>query len=216
MMSDPASVTIDTDDVKSCVNTNLITLDDYTEEDDPIIMYTPNSKMKFEKAICSTKEELVAYFEAFRDSSVPDNIMSIYTTPRDFNVAGYGGKPTGRIVVKLPVNNIYITLGSMKRMLTESSARTWYALPLFGGKRRRVGNLKGLFGSSMNHGQIQGFVIYKVYSKEEIDNKVEVKETQTDYPKFLVENTRTLYEIVGEDGEIDIAFVNGIIDEIVS
>jgi hypothetical protein len=215
LTSDPMSVTVEVDDVKSCVNTNLITLEDYTEDDEPIIMYTPDSNGKFQKAICSTKEELVAYFEAFRGTSVPDNIMTIYTTPNDYNVSGYGGQPTGRIVVKMPVNNIYITLGSMKRMLHEKTS-TWYAIPLFGGKRRRVGNLKGLFGSSMNHGQIQGFVIYKVYSKKEIDNKVEVKETQSDYPKFLVENTRTLYEIVGEDGEVDVQFVNGIIDEIIS
>jgi hypothetical protein len=122
--------------------------------------------------------------------------MTIYTSPAFPTESGHGSEPTGKIVVKLPMNNIYVTLGSMKRVMS-SNINQWYAMPLFGAKRRRVGNLKGLFAASMNHGQVPGFLIYKLYTKEEILSNIEVKEDDDDYPLFLVESAKELYELMG-------------------
>jgi len=201
VVSDNKSIIHSGNHVKNCTNASVITLDDYTQQDDPIIIYTPNSQKKFEKGICITKEELVDYLK-----NTLDSMMTIYTTPSDRNVAGLGGKPTAKIVVRLPVNNIYITMGSMERILRENNInKTWYALPLFGGKRRRVGNLQGFFGASMNHGQIPGFLIYKIFTENEIKRNVQVKETGSDYPVFLVENAFLLDQIVGRLSSEDLA-----------
>lgn len=78
-----------------------------------------------------------------------------------------------------------------------SNSQSWYALPIYGNKRRRVGNLKGLFAASMNHGQIPGMIIRKLYTKEEIISNIEVKEDEDDYPLFFVESAKELYELLG-------------------
>ena len=51
----------------------------------------------------------------------------------------------------------------------------WYALPLYGGKRRRIGNISELYAQSMNHGQIPGYIVYKLFTKDEIEQGVIVK-----------------------------------------
>lgn len=200
--------------VSSCTNDNLITLEPY-DTGDPIFMYIPNSRMKFEQAICSTKDELTTYYNSMKGTSVPDNIMAIFTSPEDSDVNGYGGKPTGKIIVKLPVNNIYVTMGSMKRMLSDTANKTWYLLPLFGGKRRRVGNIKGIFGASMNHGQIPGFIIFKAFTKDEIKRGVKVEESVSDYPTFLLEHARSLFILVGGEEGLTPTFIDGLIHDIV-
>lgn len=200
--------------VDSCMNENLITLESYTEDDEPILIYVPNSQNLFDKSVCSTKEELVQYFRTFEDSLTPDNIMSIYSRG-DNDVSGHGSEPTGKIVVKLPVNNIYVTFGSMQRVLQSNSNKTYYALSLFGSKRRRIGNLKGLFGASMNHGQIPGMTIFKLYTRDEIMQGVQAKEDDTDYPYFFVETSKSLFDILGGEKKVNIAFVKGLIKQLI-
>ncbi len=142
-----------------------------------------------------TLEELTASLKSELDVFPPTNLMTIYTSPTDFNDVGYGAKPTGKIIFKLPVNNIFITLGSLQKILSNKNIKNYYLLPLYNGKRRRVGNLKGLFGSSMNHGQVPGFVIYKVYTLDEIKNNIIIKESSTDYPLFLYDNMTPLIDL---------------------
>jgi hypothetical protein len=211
LRSNSEEITREGSDTESCTNDNLITLEPYTKDDEAIVVYLPNKENKFEKAICSTHLELTEYLRSGEGTSTPDSIMAIYTRPRVINPSGYGSKPSGRIVVKLPVNNVYITMGSMERIMGGGGNKIWYALPLFGGKRRRIGNLKGLFGRSMNHGQVPGFQVYKVYTKEEIRSGVVVEEDNGDYPIYEVENTKSLYDIIGEENINDI-FVKGLID----
>jgi hypothetical protein len=153
--------------------------------------------------------------------------MTIYTTPKysDEYLTGVSGKPTGRIVVRLPQNQIYVTSGSVKRMLS-SNIKEWYALPLFGGKRRRIGNLRGIFGSSMNHGQIPGFIVYKLYTKDEILKNIIVEENEDDYPMtFTFDKFKTLLDIFDEKDDkfknkqgiaIFQNFINAIIKNIVT
>lgn len=129
-------------DVSKCLDQNLIMLEPYTQDDNPFLIYLPNSKGKFTNPNCTTKEELEQYFKTFIGNAVPDNIMTIYTSPAFPKESGHGSEPTGKIVVKLPMNNIYVTLGSIIRVMS-SKNQSWYALPIYNGKRRRVGNLKG-------------------------------------------------------------------------
>ena len=180
-----------------CSNDNLISLETYTSEDKPILLYSLNSQNKYERALCITLEELTESIKSDLNVFPPNNFMTIYTSPNDSNVAGYGTKPTGKIVFKLPVNNIFITLGSLESILSkkEQFIKEFYIQPLFNGKRRRLGNIKGIFGASMNHGQVPGFVINKIYTKDEIKNNVIVKESYTDYPTFICENMTPLIDL---------------------
>ena len=149
-------------------------------------MYTVkilNSRNKFDVGVCSTKEELIKTLELDLDYEyAPSNIMSICTSPRDSDPSGIGAKPTIRIVIKITINNIFVTLGSVHRIMKESDNKVWYALPMFDGKKRRIGNISGITGSSMNHCQLPGFTIYKLYTKNEIINRVKVKQELSDYP----------------------------------
>jgi len=171
---------------KNCSDkTNYLTSDDYTDEDysDMYTIKILNSQNKFNLGTCSTKKELITSLKTDTTFNyAPSNIMSIYTSPADGNPSGYGAKPTTRILVKITVGNFFVPLGSVKRILKENN-KTWYALPMFNGKKRRVGNIAGVIGSSMNHGQTPGFTIYKLYTKDEIVNRVKVVENvHTDYP----------------------------------
>ncbi len=164
---------------ENCMNDNLITLESYTQEDEPIMIYVLNTKNIFEKAICITKYEWNNYFKSDIDNlkkypdtdeyllnRIPMNIMSLSTTPYDKNITGYGSRPTGEFVIKLPINQMYITYNSCFNIKQEYKYnKIWYALPLF---KRRITNLKGIIGQSMNHGQIPGFVIYKLFKRNEI------------------------------------------------
>ena len=71
-----------------------------------------------------------------------------------------------------------------------------------------------MFGASRNHGQVPRFSIYKLFTRQEIKDNVKVEETSTDYPIFLFNNTKKLYDIIG--GEVTIPFVDGIINYLLS
>jgi hypothetical protein len=103
--------------------------------------------------------------------------------------------------VKLPFNNIYVTWGSVRRIFTDSNQRGWYAVPLFGGKRRRVGNVNGIFtGIGVTHGQTPGQTIHKLYSHDEVfsllsGGVLHVREEPNDYPLWFVDASKRLAEI---------------------
>jgi outer membrane protein assembly factor BamB len=65
--------------------------------------------------------------------------------------------------------------------LIREKKKIWYALPLIGGKKRRIGNLSGTYGINMNHGQVPGFQVFKLFSREDIKTGVRVEETLADY-----------------------------------
>lgn len=97
---------------------------------------------------------------------------------------GRGGRVSTKIVFNMPFR-MFITLGSLERILTEHR-KVWYALPLYGDKRRRIGNLNSRFGVGENHGQVPSFKIYKLYTKEEVTGGIQVVESiQTDYPLVI-------------------------------
>ncbi|NBP00494.1 MAG: hypothetical protein EBU90_10300 [Proteobacteria bacterium] len=178
------------DQPTDCSNTSLITLEDYTKDDSPVRVYLPKSSGEFEKALCFTLDELKYHLQSDLTNTYPNNIMAICTRPSNSqsNTTGHGAQPTHKIVVKLPVGNLYVTLGSIFEII-KNHTKPLYALPLYSGRKRRIGNVKGVYGASMNHCQTPGFNVYKIYQKEPLQNGTNVVEDSTD---FLDENVQSL------------------------
>ena len=184
----------------------------YTQEDPPMQIYTLNSKYTFEKSSCLTYDELFSYIGTGKNTKAPEVLQTIYECDFKCEDNGKHSYATGKLIVKIPPNNIYVTLGSIERMIkSHTHIKHWYALPLY---KRRIGNLDELFSSSRNHGQIPGFLIYKLFTKEEIKNGITVRETKLDYPIFLYNESKHLHQIIGS--EVTIPFVNGIIDHLLN
>lgn len=186
-------------DDKNCPNDSIITLTPYDSDDDQLcIIKIQNSEGIFHNGHCFTKNELRGWINS-DFNQLPTNIMSIFTKPRikENLLNGCSGNATGRLVVRLP-DNMYVTLGSADKILHNEN-KIWYALPLFGGKKRRVGNLASICGMGMNHGQIPGFKIYKLFKRDEIKMGVVVKETPEDYQLslFMASHITPLLEILG-------------------
>lgn len=216
---DDSSLTDDSSWIsESCVNESPITLLPYDNNDleDLFTIKLPNKRGKFKTGSCLTREEFSQSLLSDLEKERPEYIMSVYTTPpkeQDL-VTGFTGKPTIRLVVRIISNQIYITLGSAKRVFTEQE-KTWYALPLFGGKRRRLGNITGTYGSSMNHGQVPGFVIYKLFTRQEIERGAQAIDTLEDY-LILPEQLHFLPFINGSDPVSLSNFTRDIVYEIIN
>jgi hypothetical protein len=189
------------DCLKNVINQNPITLEEYTLQDLPIFVHIPNSKNVFEKVLCTTRDELLQYSSAIESLNVSRKqqvvtscLMCIQTAPlnpvyQDDYTTGISGKPTNRLLVKLPMNNMLVTLGSFERLVDSNPFEKWYAMPLYGGKRRRIGNVNGFFGMGFNHGQIPGHVVYKLYRERDFDESssgITPRETPRDYPMYLL------------------------------
>lgn len=210
--------------MSKCLNESPITLSEYDNSDysELFIIYLLNNSGKFEKGSCLRKDELIELLKSDiikDDAKPPNNIMSIYTTPvskykHDF-LTGLTGKPTAKLVVRIPSNNIYVTYGSITNILN-SKNKEWFALPLYGGNRRRVGNIMGIYGSSMNHGQAPGFIIYKLLSKQEVENNKLINETRDDYPQiYLVDSMKPLHDILNEMMIPMKIFINKMINDLI-
>jgi hypothetical protein len=205
--------------LSKCLNDSPVTLSNYDETDlnDLFVIYVPNKQGKFIKGSCLRRDELKDVLKSDLDT-IPSYIMSIYKTPSsnrtDDLLTGMTGKPTGKIIVRIPTNQIYVTFGSLKRILSIAN-KEWYALPLYGGKSRRVGNLGGIYGSSMNHGQVPGFQIYKLFTKHDIENSIVSEEKPDDFPHvYQYDTMKSLFELVG-DTPVNI-FIHNILNELIN
>ena len=164
------------DSKNECKNQNFITLDDYTNDDPGLfsIKVFDLKHQSFGTGTCITKEEIKQWTEN------ENNVMSLYSKPpKEFlnDASGKGTKPLDKQVFLLPNNNIYVTWKSIDKLMNETNfPAKYYAIPLFEGKRRRIGNMDRNFGVSRNHGQLDGSVIYKLYSKAELKNITVIKE----------------------------------------
>lgn len=195
-----------------CGNVSLVMGEEYDEKsNDTVKLYLllSDNKRFAENAMCISKDEMRQYLQTDKDT-VPTNIMSLW---RGGEVNGVGGKPSYKMVVKVPPNNVYVTLGTFIRIMHESHEKL-YLIPLYGGKRRRIGNIEGIIGVSMNHGQIPGTIIYKGYTKDELKNPIKVKETSRDYPLLFDRKTRREKEITLQSEMRNIG--NEIIDYLIS
>ena len=150
---------------EKCLNTSITSLMPYDADDykDIIFIKMLDSKNHFATGNCITRNEFkqslsIDITNHISVDSPPVNLMCIYTSPPNGNVTGQGCRATNNIFVKLPLNNMFIALESAKRLFREKENHTFYAIPLFGGKRKRIGNLTEFYGSSVNHGQTPGFI----------------------------------------------------------
>lgn len=164
----------------------------------PVYIFMPNSSGMYSRPNCTTLEELEAMLRSDLDRDSKTYLWSIYSYVRPSDGSGWGSKPTGKIVVKMPFNNIYVTWGSVHKLFGGGSTR-WYAVPLFGGRRKRVGNVHGIFyGIGVTHGQIPGHIIYKLYSYDEVMSQpvLHVREESSDYPFWFVDASKKLVELI--------------------
>ena len=171
-----------TDDISSCPNNDIITLEPYDINlSDVFTIYYLNSMKKFSTGSCISKSQMKDYIKS-EDDEFPSLLSTIW---KGGDKTGVGGKPTCKFIIKMPPNNIWITLGSFDKMMN-SSEKKWYLLPLYSNKRRRIGYK---YGISANHGQIPGSYIYKSFTKEEIMDNIVVKETDYDFPLYVKDLT---------------------------
>lgn len=182
----------------ACANDDLISMEPYKSIEETIQIFTLNNQNEYKTSACISYSELYSLLKSDNDSIInqkdpmPLVIKSIYQVPLDgsCDTSGRGCIATGKIVIKMPPNNIYITHGSFMRILSRPE-HEWYALPLYGGKKRRIGNVSEIYASSVDHGQVPGYRVYKLFTKTEIEQGVEVKVTFPD----TVEDQINSYEI---------------------
>jgi hypothetical protein len=179
----------DADFSNLCLYDNFLTGEPYSYSKDLLMVHLPNSQGIFPvNGECLNLEGLSGAISSaltINEYNKPnlDIINCLWTTPKDFNPAGFGGYPTSLVFIKLPLAVVlWVTLSSIVK-LTDNIGKQqhWYAVPLFGGLKRRVGNIRGIFGISMNHGQGDGNVVYKLYSRKEILAGITADITDDDY-----------------------------------
>jgi hypothetical protein len=121
------------------------------------------------------------------------------------DLAGRGGNAGYKLFIKLPPNNILITLKSYLRIQKEIDTKEWYALPLFNNSKILVGNLLGITTEiSISHGQSPGSIIYKLYTKSEIENEqLSVVEDEDEYDTINVKITRDQHDklLISDDNQ---------------
>lgn len=184
---------------KNCRACESVAGEDFSKDNyNNIVAIKVLSDKKFSKGHCVLKDELKKTlqidknlgFDEYEMPITPTTIFSLWSlkTQQAFGstAMGLGSAPLGKLVVKLPLSfNMYITLGSAIRIL-QGNTNVLYAIPIFGGKRRRIGNVYGRTNIvSTLHGQVPGSLIYKLYTKKDIKKGVNAEEHKHD---FYVEN----------------------------
>jgi hypothetical protein len=80
-----------------------------------------------------------------------------------FDAEGFGGKPSCRFVVRVPLyNNIFVTAKSVYRIAQGPLNMKAYRLG-----RKRLGGANGFINESMLHGQYPGRMVYIIGQKME-------------------------------------------------
>jgi hypothetical protein len=117
--------------VEHCRTQTIFDLEDYTQEDNPFMVYFLNAANKYvPSAQCFTVEEFKAFLATDLNIEFPDNMMAINTRPQiskgeddpTYSMNGFGTNPTGQIVIKLPIG-MYVTYGSARRLISESDVK---------------------------------------------------------------------------------------------
>jgi len=204
-----------------CRNTNDITLEPFNADDleDLVIIRMRDSTGEWQKqGVCFDRDMLrqnteVTAFEEVKKNS-PDVDTGRYTSVmaswvpdgsgRALTDSGKNGAPGRRIFVRLPTGT-YITLGSYIKIMC-SRNREFFMKPLYQGRSIRLGNMYGLAMESQNHGQRGGFVVNKVFTKQEIHNRKRAVETDDEYHtiKRKTWDDILFHRKYEEDGEVQI------------
>jgi hypothetical protein len=207
--------------MKNCISCyDLYTMENLSDKDNIIsIKKYDHIKQKLDKGICIDVDQIKQMIKSNIGEAVPPNFFSIYTKrpgAKD-TMGGHGTYPINKIVIKIDVQGpMYITLGSLYTLLKASDAMIdeFYAVPLFGGKRRRIGNLEGAFYQSSHHGQIPGFIIYKIYTKRELKEGViaDIKKDDFVFPIYIARAMNEMLTLFQDTPQIRIEVINSIIE----
>lgn len=205
---------------------SMVTLDAFDDEDYPdlvsIKVYDVDSS-KFGKGHCIPKPDLAGMLRSDIGSEMPKYIFSLYKKRPDASsagsLAGLGSAPSNQFVVQLNAGtlSIFVTLGSIHKLL-KTTEKVLYAAPLYGGKRRRIGNIAGrLTVVGANHGQIPGFRVYKLFTREEVEAGVEVSTGENDFviPMTICKKVEELIDVFADTSRIRQIVVDEIIQHIV-
>lgn len=198
MSNDGMSITLDSDSDMSiesrCENdSSYFDMEKFKNDDEVITIKFPNTNGTFSKGFCMRREELKQYIQTDLNSGDISNVMTLWSN-RSHDTVGYGNHPSGKIVISIPPYNQFITMKSFTKLfdVIYSLDDVFYAMPLYNGKRRRVGNVYGNFTISRHHGQIPGFVIYKLYTKNELKYTTKIKPDDDEFVLSLnVSNTNS-------------------------
>jgi hypothetical protein len=211
---------------KNCsVCKSMVTLDKFTDEDYHDIVsvkvYDIENE-KFGKGHCISKPDMEGMLRSDIGSDYPKYIYSLYKKREDAvserTIAGHGSAPSNQFVVQLNIDDlsIYVTLGSIHRLL-HASEKIYYAAPLYGGKRRRLGNIPGsMTVVGANHGQIPGFRIYKLFTADEIRAGVEVSIGENDFimPMTISKKVEDLVSVFSDTSRIRQIVMDEIIEHL--
>lgn len=191
----------------NCANDiDYVTMETLTHDllmnDDLFVIKTLTSDNKFKKGVCELKSQLIETLvnnrntANYKNNIPPQNIKCIWNrktniTPSDeYLLNGRCCQSTSMFVFKLTLN-MHITMQSLIDILS-SENQVWYAVPIFGNKRKRVGNVfNNPYIISADHGQIPGKIIYKLFTKEQIKAGKSFKETNlTPFDSLLFNDLR--------------------------
>lgn len=178
---------------KKCGNDDPISLMPFESDDykDLITVRVPNRTGKFvKKGACIRRADILQYLLSdnvhfdFADPTrldIPQTVLAFWDGyPMDQR--GMGGHAKKKLFIKLPPNNIMITYKSFMRIMREGNVHEWFAVPMYNGAEIRLGNILSLFAVSSTHGQLPGSVIYKLYTREEIEKpNFAIKETKDEF-----------------------------------
>ena len=228
--NDPDEKTLSKDN-KKWVEANCLSCQDiatqynYTPEQwsDLVSIKQLDSKGKFKLSQCISikyfKESLkrdLSSFEQFNRKNF-QTIFSIYKLKNE-NLQesdlrrGLGTRPTNILLFKLdlPSGKLFIDLESAYKLI-HNKTKELYALPLYGGLRRRVGNLKGsLMEISTDHGQIDGYKIYRLLTRSEIENEMEI-----DFELQLLIESQKLLQLAYKDNETNTLMISNVVNYII-
>lgn len=195
---------------RNCAScSNVVTLEAFTPEQErslaSIKLFNEDTKQFAPLGECVSVEDVKDMLRSDIGNPSPQYVYSLYSLkPNTQHLSeselrrGMGTEPSQRTVFKLVLGNatLFVTAGSMIHLLRSKTPATLYAVPLFGGKPRRVGNVMGqLLGVGTNHGQIPGYKIYKLYSAETLvhSKSATVDEFDFDPPSFVIGKMTELY-----------------------
>ena len=97
-----------------CTNVDIINMENYdTNSEDVFTIFYLNNLNKFSSNSCVSKNEMKEYLKAEKE----DDPSLLTTLWKGGDKSGVGGKPTLKFIIKLPPNNVWITLVSFDRIM---------------------------------------------------------------------------------------------------
>lgn len=194
-----------------CANDDPITLMPFDNDDKSVVtirVRRPDGKF-VKKGMCITKRSLYQLqktdynsmnYETLNPSSMYMSNWIQKSAAQSIEDNGMGGCAGGKVFVKLPPNNIFVSLKSFLRLMT-THEKEWFAVPMFNNQPQRIGNMFSMMtiiGS--NHGQAPGTIIYKLHTRDEVTNQPHLlgKEAKDEYHmkhQYYTESGRKKYYI---------------------